>query len=207
MALREQGLSYSEIRNIVHVSKGTLSVWLRNVKLNEQLRENLKKKCGHGRSGPKSRLAWDNKRLQVRKNYEPPFNEPLFLFGLALYWGEGTKHSPNTVEMVNTDPQILCAYIAWSRRFFMTPSHRFSVTVHHHHGIKNDQVILLHWSTALGLPLTAFTKCVHVKPRSRAESNCDGHGTAQIKIAGSGIWKIRARIQKAIEESRVYLNW
>ena len=43
ISLRKRGLSYRKIRNKINISKGTLSIWLRDISLTKLQRETLLK--------------------------------------------------------------------------------------------------------------------------------------------------------------------
>src|SRR3989344_8136502 len=66
--LRHKGKSYSEIAGILHVSKSTLSLWLRNINLEEESQKILKRKKYEGQL--KGGLARKNFRIQTQRDIE-----------------------------------------------------------------------------------------------------------------------------------------
>ena len=116
--MRESGMSYSQIKAELGVSKSTLSLWLRDLPLSDtRLRElrdfnqvriektratKLKNKTLRRNS------VLENIKLDFQKN-----KNPLFTGGFYLYWGEGTKSAEYTIALTSTDPGIIKTYIAW----------------------------------------------------------------------------------------------
>src|SRR3989344_8738734 len=99
--LRLQGFSYNEILLQIKVSKDTLSRWCKDIVLNEQQNYRLmQNKILGQRKG--SIIAAENKRKKRISHTKEIFNESRkevgklkkrdrFIFGVALYAGEGTK--------------------------------------------------------------------------------------------------------------------
>src|SRR3989338_5759996 len=117
--LRSKGKSYSEIKELLGVSKGTLSAWLVDMPLSEvrirelralsprrieRFRETMRKKREVLLSDAYSKAAKDIGVLSKRDT---------FIAGLYLYWGEGTKSAPGKVSVANTDPDVLSAFMQW----------------------------------------------------------------------------------------------
>jgi transposase len=94
--LRRNGLSYSEIRKQVKVSKSSLSLWLRSVGLTKRQKQKLRKKMGGYQKGIGK---WRNQRISKTKivnkeaidqiNRVKETNEKLWLMGIMLYWQRG----------------------------------------------------------------------------------------------------------------------
>ena len=99
--LRLSGHTYGQIKRTLGISKSTLSDWLRELPLNEdQLRILVQNKAI-------SRDLAREKYIQTRKNQRtirlqhvfqnqslrllPLTERELFIAGIFLYWGEGTK--------------------------------------------------------------------------------------------------------------------
>ncbi|MBU4480119.1 hypothetical protein KKG48_01590, partial [Patescibacteria group bacterium] len=95
--LRKKGKSYSQIKEIVDVGKGTLSEWLKDLPLSREQLVNLRDK------NPKRIENYRNTCRKRREDIlEKAYNKAkydigkfskrdLFIAGLFLYWGEGTK--------------------------------------------------------------------------------------------------------------------
>lgn len=199
IALRKEGKSYKEIMELVPVSKSSLSLWLRDVKLTKKQKNKLTSIRGAG-GGEAKRKAWEVKRQETMDGYDPPLDDPNFMLGLGLYWGEGSKYSRTETVFTNSDPKMLRAFVVWVAEFFGEDFDRFSAEVHHYDTERDDE-IKCYWSKLLGVPLTHFIKSqVHVsKSSGRKKGNILPFGTAKVYVRGCGSWKVRAKIQKALD--------
>ena len=90
--LRKLGKSYSEIRKKARVSKGTLSLWLRNIELTpgqeKRLYVELRQKNAYrmAKLNQRKRIDKTKKILkEAKKEVSSYFTNPLFLAGLMLY--------------------------------------------------------------------------------------------------------------------------
>ena len=93
--LRKEGMSYSEIKNRLSISKSTLSLWLRDLPLSDQriseLRDNNPKRIERYRN------TMNQKREEkILQSYEQAkhklgkiLKRDLFVGGIFLYMGEG----------------------------------------------------------------------------------------------------------------------
>lgn len=122
--LRKQGLSYSEILERLPVAKGSLSLWIRHVELSKNQRKRLMEKAqgAGGRARHKQRL-FRLGELEKEISQEIPglLKDPFFLFGLALYWAEGTKTKPwriaGRVQICNSDENLLLVMRRWCMKY------------------------------------------------------------------------------------------
>jgi len=118
--LRKQGMSYTQIKKIIGVSKSTLSCWLQKFPLSE---EQIKEFQRQGwKKSEVSREKFRNtmrqkkeKRLRriftvQQKEIFPLTKRDIFLAGLFLYWGEGTKCRSDGLSISNSDPSIIKFY-------------------------------------------------------------------------------------------------
>ena len=197
--MRKQGLPYREILQHVRVSQSSLSLWLRGIQLQEHQRRRINAKAGRLQGGNATRASWEARRREIASSYVPPLHNPSFMLGLGLYLGEGIKYSPSDVGLGNTDPALLRVFIAWLRQFFPEDLVRLAVEVHHHRGPGEDEAVKAYWSEKLGIPVECFMTCFHIKPRSAKEAEVKGYGLACVRVRGRGTWKIRQKIQVAID--------
>ena len=102
--LRRLGFTYNEILSRVPVTRSTLSLWLKDVHLGNDQTDRLVKmrrlaqlKGAHVKH--EQRL---NKLAVIKRETENEFQgfgkRDLFLLGVALYWGEGTKQKPHNIS-------------------------------------------------------------------------------------------------------------
>ncbi len=160
--MRLTGMSYSQIKQELGVSKSTLSVWLQEYPLSEErireLRdfsvqriERYRETCARRRQARlravHARVAEDIGTLSARE---------VLLCGLFLYWGEGSKTRNTLVSVSNTDPGVLLFFIRWVVALG-APREKLRVRLHVYADM-DPAAEMRYWSRTLGLPLSAFRK-------------------------------------------------
>ena len=121
--LRGKGFSLREISEKVGVSKSSVSVWTRNVVVPQPFRDRLfqRAKAAHEkgtRAIRASKIArWKEYRKQARDEFSLFSKSPDFMFGLALYIGEGDKRSNCTLSIVNCDPKVLRSFLFFLQKW------------------------------------------------------------------------------------------
>lgn len=124
VALRKEGRSYSEIQQAVGVSTSTLSLWLRDVLLDDAARSRLEDRALAGRENAAAANRSRRQTAEARTIREARSQMPetihdsdLFLVGLSLYWAEGTKTKPwnpsERVCLINSDPDVIRVFLRW----------------------------------------------------------------------------------------------
>lgn len=125
--LRAEGKTLQQIADLLHVGKGSVSVWVRDVPFTPSKR----------RYGPHARWhPWKDARLrQIAECHEWAarrlriLSEDAFLAsGVALYAGEGSK-TDGQVRFANTDATMVVFFCAWFRHFFEIDESRLRVRV------------------------------------------------------------------------------
>lgn len=160
--MRKEGASYSQIKERLKVSKSSLSLWLHDMPLPEKrLRElrdwnavRIERFSNTMRRKREDR--WAEVRKRAAKDIGTLNKRELFLAGLFLYWGEGTKTSATSTSISNTDPTMICFFIQWLG-LLGVQKNRLRVYVHLYSDM-NAQRELRYWSKALGMPLSSFRK-------------------------------------------------
>ncbi len=184
--MRLQGMSYSQIKEVVGVSKSTLSNWLKDMPLSterihelrdtssqriERCRETKRQKRIVRREGVYKEVVQDIDQLNDRE---------VLLSGLFLYWGEGAKTTPGTVSISNTDPAVARCFIKWLMLFDVDLS-KIKVYLHLYSDMDIDAETKW-WSRELEIPLTQFRKS-YVKESKRADIKYGQkftHGTCNV---------------------------
>jgi len=200
--LRKQGMSYSQIKQILHVSKSTLSIWLKGLPLSKERINELR-----GRS--EKRIERFRKRMLMKKrqrllniyNNEKVIiaalsKRELFLSGLFLYWGEGNKSNPHTVSINNSDPSVVQFALLWLTKCLGIEKEKIKAYLHLYNDM-NAQLELNYWSKALDLPLTNFNK-PYIKESKRTNINHKGfgHGTCGVMINNT---RIKEKVMMSIK--------
>ncbi len=194
IALRkEKQMSYSQIKKILKISKSTLSLWLRNYPLPEEKIKELQKK-----GWKKSEAAIERYRNTMRqkrkkriekiykiqkKSILPLSKRMLFIAGLFLYWGEGTKSKMDGLCIVNSDPSVIKFFVYWLNRSLSVPKKKLKVRLQLYNDM-NVEAEMNYWSKALKIPLFQFIR-PYIKKSSSKRINHKGgfgHGTCDVRI-------------------------
>jgi len=212
--LRKSGNSYSEILKEVNVSKSTLSLWLREIKLTpkqeKRLYVDLRQKNAY-------KLSKFNQQKRIRKTsliiekarceIELFLNNPLFLSGLMLYWAEGDKSEKTEfVKITNSDPAMIKLMMRWFREICKIEEKKFRIALHIHELFcKKD--IEKYWSKITSIPLNQFHK-TQIKPTSlKHRKNKLYNGTCVIRIGSRDLFrKIKGWKLGFLEKMRIKMS-
>lgn len=196
--LRQCGLSYSEIRDRVPVSKFTLSIWLNSVELTEEQKKRLAEVNRQaGIAGAKKRR--DMRRGRQQRIYEstmktvgPITPRELWLMGTVLYWAEGAKekeYRPGSgVEFTNSDPVLVRLFLKWIQEMCGVDRERivFAIFLHESH---RDSLrgVQTYWADQTGFPLQAFQRVYFKsnKPTTRRNTGRSYQGVLRIEAKAS----------------------
>jgi len=191
IALRLKGKSYSEIKKLLDVGKGTLSEWLRKYPLSKERLYELQ-------GGNQARIERFRNTMQLKRDarqhiaYEKVktrvgtlSSREFYLAGLFLYWAEGTKMTRYTVALTNTDPSMLRFFIKWLHALGVPP-HKLKARLHLYTDMHIKKQTMF-WAKELGLPRSMF-KNTYVKDSSstkrRNYKGRFGHGTCSVWVTG-----------------------
>ncbi len=215
-ALRRKGLTLKEISVALGVSKGSASLWCREIILTSaQLRaiesRSLKKNAKGRLIGAQMNKQ---KRLDVIERFKRQGIEEvgslskkdLLLVGTALYWAEGAKTEPRFV-FVNSSPdmiqvmyQFLTTVLGVSKEDI-----RIGVQINKIH-LYRIQDVLKFWSKLLHLPTSQFDKPYYIKtePKKVYENMETYYGTVRLKVRKSANlqYRISGLIGAIIEGSK-----
>jgi hypothetical protein len=186
LSLRNKGLSYSQIKQKVKVSKSTLSLWLKDFPLSKKQIEILRDKNPVRIERFRNTMRMKKEKeeaaafLKVKKEMKPFSNREKLIAGLFLYWGEGTKAAPCTVAMTNTDPDILKFFVSWLQMIGIKKE-KMKVVLHLYSDMDVGKEVQF-WSTYLKLPLSQFRKPYIKKTRlsNITYKSGFGHGTCSV---------------------------
>lgn len=172
--LRKQGKSLRSIQEILHVSRSSVSLWVRSVTLTTHQRNALyaSKKAG-GLKG--SYIASQNKILRKRQLIERIQKSAVqelgnlskrdrFIAGIALYFGEGNKMDKSVV-ITNANPAAIKFMTRWFEEFCNIPPSRLKLSLYLHDD-QDERRAKQYWSKLLTVDSSQFNKSYLVKPRS-----------------------------------------
>lgn len=193
IGLRLTGMSYSQIKERVKVSKSTLSNWLEKYPLSEsrmrELRDFNTKRIENCR---KTKLRKRQEKLiliykDASRSLGTLSKRELFIAGLFLYWGEGTKAARDVVALTNTDPSMIKFFIKWLQIIGVNKKD-LRVKLHLYSDMDVEDKTNF-WSKTLKIPLTNFRKpyIKDSKFSSLTYKNSFGHGTCMVSYGNSNI--------------------
>lgn len=192
--LRNQGLSYSDILKKLPISKGSLSYWLRDVKLNTFYQKDIENRILNNRvkfleyNRVRSNRIKAEKQVLYNKSKDEIrgiSDQELKLIGIGLYWAEGYKaNSWKTASFTNSDPGMISLMMRWFREICGVREERFRLKVQTHDN-KTVKRIEEFWSDITGIPLSQFTKAtVTISKSSKLiRGNTLPYGTLQIRVS------------------------
>jgi len=125
LALYRAGKTYREIREVTRDPKSVIHYWIKRYgKLGERDRKKLEAHRERRREEARKRglqkiaLRRANHRTllenESKRQFESLCKDPFFLFGLALYAGEGGKKE---LAMANLDCKLLAIFVKWVRKY------------------------------------------------------------------------------------------
>jgi hypothetical protein len=166
VAMRLEGRSYREIREVVGVSKGTLSLWLRDVPLTEEQRAALAMRRTEAglKNAREMRANAARRRSHVQGTARAQVHElsesELFVAGVVAYWAEGTKNKPwrpgHGVVFLNSDAGLVQLFLRWLQLLDVGVDRlRFRLTIHESADVA---AALRYWSAVVGVEQEAFGK-------------------------------------------------
>jgi hypothetical protein len=79
----------------------------------------------------------------------------LFIAGIALYAGEGTKVEGKGIGFANTDPRMIVLFLAWLRRFFVIDEARLRLRLYLHADLDLEAAVTF-WAGLTGIPRSQF---------------------------------------------------
>lgn len=192
--LRRQGFSYREILQQVPVSKDSISRWCKEIKLTNEQEAILRAKKQFGQQKG-SMVAAKNKK--ILKNRSLAFiqessikqignfsKRDRFLFGLALYAGEGNK-TDGKGAFVNSNPKLIKFMSGWLREFGKIPKEKLKGAIWIHENL-DQNLARQYWSKVSGIPISQFHKTYVVESKTNGfRKNIHEYGVFTIRFYDS----------------------
>ena len=161
-ALRSEGRTLQEIADRLGVSRGSVSLWVRDVAFEPRPRSPARRR---GPNVLQRRKAEEIERLlaEGRERIGCLSEREFLVAGTALYAGEGFK-TPGAVGMANSDPRMIAFFCAWLRHFFDVDELRLGFRLYLHEGLDLDAANN-YWSALTAIPQDQFGKPYRAKPK------------------------------------------
>lgn len=207
LVLRKHGFSLNEISSKLGISKGTASVWLRDISLSKAARARLKSRYTQGVL--KSQVSLKDRTERRLNEASQTASETLFkipqtndlsrLYCSLLYWCEGEKSkNDKSLFFTNSDPLLVKAFLNNLRVGYILDESKFRVCIHLHN-YHDEPKQLLFWSKVTNIPLAQFIKPYHKKNSGKS-----------VKVGYAGCASVRyhdVRIARQVHAlARAFLN-
>lgn len=197
--LRLAGKSYGEIAKTLGVSKGSLSLWFKNLKLSKATQKLLE---GKMRIAREHNLFENNRRrtqtikIENQQIKQAALNEikslskyELLLIGTALYWAEGWKKEiqgrGHYLSFANSDPGMIALYLRFLREVIQISEEKFRPNIHIYPNI-NILSAIKFWSKITKIPKQRFHTTTQISRASKGKRprNSLPYGTLKIDVSG-----------------------
>ncbi|MFB4423855.1 hypothetical protein C5F59_022565 [Streptomyces sp. QL37] len=181
--LRLQGMTYDQIQVELGCSKGSISLWVRDLPKPERKRSREEASAIARRGWEATLQRRDVERVRAKKAAEAGIGSlsprELFLVGVSLYWAEGSKAKPHRpqerVTFINSDPDMISVYLAWLRLLDVPPEHlRFHVHIHETADVAAAEH---YWADLTGAAPSAFgkTSLKRHSPKTNRKNTGEGY--------------------------------
>ncbi|MBU1148472.1 hypothetical protein KKI23_00090 [Patescibacteria group bacterium] len=190
--LRRKGKSYKEISRILGIPTATLCGWFKDLDWSIEIRNQLgantsfsypeKLKLMVAATRKKFALLHEEYRQEAIKEFEVKKDDPLFIAGVMLYWGEGDKNVNNSsIRLTNSDLGMIRSFYLFLVNSMGIPKERVTINLLIYPDLI-DSVQKKLWSDITGIPLSQFQKSVVIKGRHPTRRLA--HGVGMIRIGG-----------------------
>lgn len=169
--LRSEGVSINDILKQVPVAKSSVSTWVRDIELTEEQidRIALKHVAARERSIQTKRFKREARIAAYYREadaaYETLSRNVDFMFGLALYIGEGSKKKESVLEITNCDPRVIQKGIQFFQKIGFTQD-KLHCKIQLHPHLPEDEV-LAYWRQITGLGRPQFGKVIRAVSSAR----------------------------------------
>lgn len=209
--LRKEGKSLREISQILNVSKGSVSAWVRDVDIPEDKKIELEARARKGGSWIVGET--NRKRFRIlREEYQNEGRElarlrdPDFFAGCMLYWAEGTK-SRTVVQFTNSDLNMIKYFIFFLIRYFHVKYEDISIACHYYsYKFLNNIEVENYWISNLNCPESCFRKTTvdkKIRTSSSKRQERTKYGVVKVNVFDTRIVQM---IYGALQEMANFKN-
>lgn len=200
--LRKEGNSYYLISSSLKISKSVLSLWLKDIEYipneitNQRIASNVDKVVKIRRIDKV--LSINKSKDFARKEIGNFDSRDIFIFGLGIYLGEGSKTS-NFTRIVNADPRIIKFSMIWLKKSFGLSDKNFRIRLHLYPDSDVQQVTSF-WVNYLKLDKDKF-HTPYIDKRLNKKKNRVGllpYGTAHLSVVSNGDKNLGVLLQRKI---------
>lgn len=193
--LRKKGFSYLQISNNLSIPKSTLSSWFSKLKWSMEIKNKL---ISNQLCNPNKLLKANLARKKLteyrhkaiielsKTEFNNLKNDPLFLVGISLYWGEGEKTDSGRVSIINTDPTMILIMANFYRKCLEVEEKKLRVGLFIYEDL-DQKIVTNYWSNILNIPTNQFIKTQILKSRSRLTTRKSKYGICSLYFSNTAI--------------------
>jgi transposase-like protein len=186
-----EGRSVKEIAKIVGVSQSSVSVWVRDIEIEEPQRRRLLGRARDARTRSRTRhFRARREAFQQGGRSLARRCDPFHAAGCMLYWAEGSK-GRNAVQFVNSDPMMVAFFGRFLRAYFNVPDKAFRIDCNlFADHLERQSEIEQFWLDVLELPSSCLRKStvnVYSKHSQKKRQNRLPYGTVRVCVHSTEI--------------------
>ena len=204
--LRKQGLSYNQILEKVHVSKSSLSGWLKYIEYSDSELKLLQQKINERKIGGRMRASLANRERRIVREqksvadagviFDKNIRNPLFIIGIVMYWAEGSKRT-GEFQFINSDPEMISFMVYWIKKFMGTDKIKYRLFMHKIYDYENCEAF---WGKIVGARKEDFEKTIYKPNKHKVKKSPNYKGCLRLSIGGiDNLRKVKA-FQKLLVE-------
>lgn len=188
--LRAEGKSIKEIERLIGVRRSSVSVWVRDIELTREQKHRLiarNTSLDVLERRRKTRFANEYARRmpfvqQGIADVASRRNVDIFMLGIGLFWGEGSKTSRGVIELSNTDPRVIQMHVLFLRQVCKVDPKKIHGHVGIHSHLSTEQAEK-YWSKISGIPLVQFYRTSIQKSKAgKGRRDPLPHGTFSVGV-------------------------
>ena len=189
--LRLSGKSYNEILSLLKVSKGSLSLWLRDIPISSEKKKELNRR-GYMNGQVQATLAmqkkwklWRDEAREEGRQLALKSSNSLMIIGCTLYWCEGSKNR-NRIVLPNTCPELAKKFYDFLIFSLKIPTSKIKIEFIYHGDEGNAAVedSKKFWSNLFGINESCVTATKNKDKRERTgfKKNRHLHGVVIVSV-------------------------
>lgn len=124
-----------------------------------------------------------------------PEERELLVWGLALYWAEGSRKDPNVLHLANLDARLLRVFVRFLQDIVRVDEGRLRVDVKVFPGFDGESA-KRYWSRALGVSPKRIKIYPHTDSRSKPKKTRSPFGIARVYVCNT---KLKRWIDEQLE--------
>jgi hypothetical protein len=181
--LRAEGLTMKEIAERLGVSKGSVSLWTRDVPFQPRLIPTRARRRAPNALQRRKQEEIDRLLVDGVARIGCLGRKDFLVAGTALYAGEGAKRD-GEVRFTNTDPRLISFFCAWLRYFFDIDESRVQLRLYLHEGLDLEAATLF-WLGVTGISPAQVRKPYRAVPDPSIRRAKHPYGCAAVRYGCS----------------------